>query len=67
MDDQSKTQDRHVGLQRGPVKITIDPNDPLLEQLRPGMAVEPTIDPQADIETRHCDGKRRNYDDQPFQ
>jgi membrane fusion protein, multidrug efflux system len=27
-----------------PVKITIDPHDPLLGRLRPGMSVEPTID-----------------------
>jgi membrane fusion protein, multidrug efflux system len=31
-------------VQRVPVKITIDPHDPLLGQLRPGMSVEPTID-----------------------
>jgi membrane fusion protein, multidrug efflux system len=26
------------------VKIVIDPNDPLIGRLRPGMSVEPTID-----------------------
>jgi membrane fusion protein, multidrug efflux system len=31
-------------VQRLPVKITIDPNDPLIGRLRPGMSVEPTID-----------------------
>jgi membrane fusion protein, multidrug efflux system len=31
-------------VQRVPVKITIDPNDPLIGRLRPGMSVEPTID-----------------------
>jgi membrane fusion protein, multidrug efflux system len=31
-------------VQRVPVKIMIDPHDPLLGQLRPGMSVEPTID-----------------------
>jgi membrane fusion protein (multidrug efflux system) len=31
-------------VQRIPVKITIDPHDPLIGQLRPGMSVEPTID-----------------------
>jgi membrane fusion protein (multidrug efflux system) len=31
-------------VQRIPVKITIDPNDPLWGRLRPGMSVEPTID-----------------------
>ncbi|MEA2790935.1 MAG: rane fusion protein multidrug efflux system [Acetobacteraceae bacterium] len=31
-------------VQRLPVKITIDPDDPLIGQLRPGMSVEPTID-----------------------
>ena len=31
-------------VQRVPVKITIDPNDPLIGLLRPGMSVEPTID-----------------------
>jgi membrane fusion protein (multidrug efflux system) len=30
-------------VQRIPVKITIDPDDPLIGQLRPGMSVEPTI------------------------
>jgi membrane fusion protein (multidrug efflux system) len=30
-------------VQRVPVKITIDPNDPLLGELRPGMSVEPAI------------------------
>jgi membrane fusion protein, multidrug efflux system len=31
-------------VQRIPVKIEINPNDPLLGRLRPGMSVEPTID-----------------------
>jgi membrane fusion protein, multidrug efflux system len=31
-------------VQRIPVKITIDPDDPLIGRLRPGMSVEPTID-----------------------
>jgi membrane fusion protein (multidrug efflux system) len=31
-------------VQRVPVKITIDPKDPLIGRLRPGMSVEPTID-----------------------
>jgi membrane fusion protein, multidrug efflux system len=31
-------------VQRIPVKIAIDKNDPLLGTLRPGMSVEPTID-----------------------
>jgi membrane fusion protein, multidrug efflux system len=31
-------------VQRIPVKIDIDPNDPLLGELRPGMSVEPSID-----------------------
>jgi membrane fusion protein, multidrug efflux system len=31
-------------VQRVPVKIAIDPHDPLLGQLRPGMSVEPVID-----------------------
>jgi membrane fusion protein (multidrug efflux system) len=34
-------------VQRVPVKITIDPHDPLLGQLRPGMSVEPIIDTKA--------------------
>ena len=35
-------------VQRIPVKITIDPHDPLIGRLRPGMSVESTID------TRHA-------------
>ena len=31
-------------VQRVPVKIMIDPRDPLIGRLRPGMSVEPTID-----------------------
>jgi membrane fusion protein (multidrug efflux system) len=31
-------------VQRIPVKITIDPHDPLAGRLRPGMSVEPTSD-----------------------
>jgi membrane fusion protein (multidrug efflux system) len=34
-------------VQRIPVKISIDKNDPLAGQLRPGMSVEPTIDTKA--------------------
>jgi membrane fusion protein (multidrug efflux system) len=34
-------------VQRVPVKITIDPKDPLIGRLRPGMSVEPTIDTRA--------------------
>ena len=34
-------------VQRIPVKIAIDENDPLLGRLRPGMSVEPTIDTKA--------------------
>jgi len=34
-------------VQRVAVKITIDPNDPLIGQLRPGMSVEPAIDTKA--------------------
>jgi membrane fusion protein (multidrug efflux system) len=34
-------------VQRIPVKITIDPHDPLLGSLRPGMSVEPTVDTKA--------------------
>jgi len=39
-------------VQRIPVKIALDPSDPLLGRLRPGMSVEPTIDtkpPQDDV------------------
>ena len=35
-------------VQRIPVKIAIDKNDPLLGTLRPGMSVEPTIDTKPD-------------------
>ena len=31
-------------MQRIPVKITIDPNDPLRGELRPGMSVTATVD-----------------------
>jgi len=34
-------------VQRVPVKITIDPHDPLSGELRPGMSVEPAIDTKA--------------------
>jgi membrane fusion protein (multidrug efflux system) len=34
-------------VQRVPVKIAIDPTDPLIGRLRPGMSVEPTIDTRA--------------------
>jgi len=36
-------------VQRVPVKITIDPNDPLIGRLRPGMSVEPTVDTRAKV------------------
>jgi membrane fusion protein (multidrug efflux system) len=39
-------------VQRVPVKITIDPNDPLIGRLRPGMSVEPTIDTRGNGDTR---------------
>jgi membrane fusion protein, multidrug efflux system len=38
-------------VQRVPVKITIDPNDPLIGRLRPGMSVEPTIDTRGNGDT----------------
>ena len=34
-------------VQRVPVKIMIDANDPLIGRLRPGMSVEPTVDTRA--------------------
>jgi len=34
-------------VQRIPIKIAIDPADPLIGRLRPGMSVEPTIDTRA--------------------
>ncbi len=34
-------------VQRIPVKIDVDPKDPLIGKLRPGMSVEPTIDTKA--------------------
>ena len=34
-----------------PVKIAVDPNDPLAGRLRPGMSVEPTIDTKASDHT----------------
>jgi len=36
-------------VQRIPVKIAIDVNDPLLGRLRPGMSVEPTIDTKGSL------------------
>jgi membrane fusion protein (multidrug efflux system) len=41
-------------VQRIPVKIVVDPNDPLANLLRPGMSVEPTIDtkPASSAENR---------------
>jgi membrane fusion protein (multidrug efflux system) len=36
-------------VQRIPVKITLDPDQPLAGQLRPGMSVEPTIDTKATV------------------
>jgi membrane fusion protein (multidrug efflux system) len=41
-------------VQRVPVKIRIDPGDPLIGRLRPGMSVEPTIDTRP-IGTRPID------------
>jgi membrane fusion protein (multidrug efflux system) len=38
-------------VQRIPVKIAVDPNDPLVGQLRPGMSVEPTIDTKPSRDT----------------
>jgi membrane fusion protein (multidrug efflux system) len=44
-------------VQRIPVKIELDPNDPLLGRLRPGMSVEPTIDTKpGDREVGHLTG-----------
>jgi membrane fusion protein, multidrug efflux system len=40
-------------VQRIPVKIAIDKNDPLLGVLRPGMSVEPTIDTRPDAAASH--------------
>jgi membrane fusion protein, multidrug efflux system len=40
-------------VQRIPVKIAIDKNDPLLGLLRPGMSVEPTIDTKPGAATTH--------------
>lgn len=36
-------------VQRIPVKIALDPDSPLIGQLRPGMSVEPTIDTKATV------------------
>jgi membrane fusion protein, multidrug efflux system len=38
-------------VQRVPVRIAIDPDDPLAGQLRPGMSVEPSIDTRAEPQT----------------
>jgi membrane fusion protein (multidrug efflux system) len=38
-------------VQRIPVKIALDPNDPLFGRLRPGMSVEPTIDTKSSSDT----------------
>jgi len=44
-------------VQRIPAKIELDPNDPLLGRLRPGMSVEPTIDTKpGDREAGHLTG-----------
>jgi membrane fusion protein, multidrug efflux system len=40
-------------VQRIPVKIAVDKNDPLLGTLRPGMSVEPTIDTKPGAATPH--------------
>jgi membrane fusion protein (multidrug efflux system) len=40
-------------VQRVPVKIALDPHDPLLGRLRPGMSVEPTIDTKAALAAHH--------------
>jgi membrane fusion protein (multidrug efflux system) len=39
-------------VQRIPVKIAIDTNDPLRGELRPGMSVTPTIDTRAAVDTK---------------
>jgi membrane fusion protein (multidrug efflux system) len=39
-------------VQRIPVKIAIDPNDPLRGELRPGMSVTPTIDTRTAVDTK---------------
>jgi membrane fusion protein (multidrug efflux system) len=39
-------------VQRIPVKITLDPDSPLVGELRPGMSVNPTIDTKAPRRTR---------------
>jgi membrane fusion protein (multidrug efflux system) len=44
-------------VQRIPVKIAIERNDPLFGLLRPGMSVEPTIDTKPDAATPHI-GRR---------
>ena len=46
-------------VQRIPVKIAIDPHDPLVGRLRPGMSVEPTIDtkPARPDGCAACDGE----------
>ena len=38
-------------VQRIPVKIALDPNDPLFGRLRPGMSVEPSIDTKPSSDT----------------
>ena len=43
-------------VQRVPVKITIDPDDPLIGLLRPGMSVEPTIDTRGSSDPGGNDG-----------
>jgi membrane fusion protein (multidrug efflux system) len=45
-------------VQRVPVKITINPNDPLIGLLRPGMSVEPTIDTRGTSEPSGNGGAR---------
>ncbi len=49
-------------VQRVPVKITIDPNDPLIGRLRPGMSVEPTIDTRSTDDTRSAGDTRSTGD-----
>jgi membrane fusion protein, multidrug efflux system len=46
-------------VQRIPVKITLDPGEPLAEELRPGMSVVPTIDTKQQVLRRASRSDRR--------
>src|SRR5262245_56697310 len=46
-------------VQRIPVKITLDPGEPLAEELRPGMSVVPTIDTKQQVLRRASRADRR--------